>query len=144
MGDAANAGGFNVIICNTDESETEQAEQLTALVQKRVDGVLLVPARSSAEPVAFLRDQKVPVVVLDRRVPDCSVDSVRCDSEKGAYELVKLLLGLGHRRIGILSGPENVSTALDRVAGYRRAMAEYCLKVPAGLIAHGPHSSRRV
>ena len=85
--------GFNVIFCNTDESESEQAEQLTALVQKRVDGVLLVPAASSAEAVAFLREQSVPVVVLDRRVPDCTVDSVRCDSEKGAYELVKLAAG---------------------------------------------------
>ncbi len=137
VGDAANAKGFNVIFCNTDESETAQAEQLTALVQKRVDGVLLVPARSCAEPVAFLRDQKVPVVVLDRRVPDCSVDSVRCDSEAGAYELVKLLLDLGHRRIGILSGPEKVSTALDRVAGYRRAMAEYCLEIDPDLVSYG-------
>ena len=109
--DVASDQGFNVIFCNTDESESEQAKELTALVQKRVDGVLLVPAASSAEAVAFLREQKVPVVVLDRRVPDCTVDSVRCDSEKGAYELVKLLLDLGHTRIAALSGPKKVSTA---------------------------------
>ena len=137
VGDAASKQGFNVIFCNTDESESEQAEQLTALVQKRVDGILLVPAASSAEAVAFLRDQKVPVVVFDRRVPDCSVDSVRCDSEEGAYQLVKLLLGLGHRRIGVLSGPARVSTAQDRVAGYRRALAEHGIPVEANLIAHG-------
>lgn len=136
VGDAANARGFNVIFCNTDESETEQAEQLTALVQKRVDGVLLVPACSSAEPITFLRDQKVPAVVLDRRVPDCSVDSVRCDSEEGAYELVKLLLELGHRRIGILSGPERVSTAQDRVAGCLRALAECGVETDPSLILH--------
>ena len=109
--DVASDQGFNLIFCNTDESETEQAKELTALVQKRVDGVLLVPAASSAEPVAFLREQKVPVVVLDRRVPDCTVDSVRCDSEQGAYELAKLLLELGHTRIAALSGPKKVSTA---------------------------------
>ncbi len=140
VGDAANAHGFNVIFCNTDESETEQAEQLTALVQKRVDGVLLVPACSSADPVTFLRDQRVPVVVIDRRVPDCSVDSIRCDSEAGAYELVKLLLALGHRRIGILSGPERVSTAQERVAGSRRALAEYEIAADPGLIIHGSFS----
>ncbi len=122
--DVASEQGFNVIFCNTDESESEQAKELTALVQKRVDGVLLVPAASSAEAVAFLREQGVPVVVLDRRVPDCTVDSVRCDSEKGAYELVKLLLDLGHTRIAALSGPQKVSTAQDRVAGYRRALAD--------------------
>lgn len=138
--DAASAQGFNVIFCNTDESESEQAEHLTALVQKQVDGVLLVPAASTAEPVAFLRDQKVPVVVLDRRVPDCSVDSVRCDSEAGAYELVKLLIQLGHRRIAVLSGPETVSTAQDRVAGWRRALAEGGITPDAELIFHDAYS----
>jgi len=124
VGDAASAQGFNVIFCNTDESETEQAEQITALVQKRVDGILLVPAASSEDAVAFLREQHVPVVILDRRVPACSVDSVRCNSEEGAYELVRLLLTLGHRRIAAISGPAMVSTAQDRVAGYCRALTE--------------------
>ena len=133
--DAASEQGFHVIFCNTDESESEQAEHLTVLVQKRVDGLLLVPARSSAEPVAFLREQGVPVVVLDRRVPDCSVDSVRCDSEAGACALVRLLLELGHRHIAVLSGPEAVSTAHDRVAGCRRAMTEAGLD-PALLQVH--------
>jgi LacI family transcriptional regulator len=136
--DVASEEGFNVIFCNTDESEGEQARELTVLVQKRVDGVLLVPAASSAEPVAFLREQGVPVVVLDRRVPDCTVDSVRCDSEQGAYELVKLLLGLGHTRIAALSGPEKVSTAQDRVAGYRRALAESGLGPGAEIVRYGP------
>ncbi len=104
VGDAANAKGFNVIICNTDESETEQAEQLTALVQKRVDGVLLV--RHVAVPNRWpFWGFKGACGGARPPVPDCSVDSVRCDSEKGAYALVKLLLDLGHRRIGILSGP---------------------------------------
>jgi len=138
--DAARAEGFNVIFCNTDESETEQAEQLVALVQKRVDGVLLVPAASSAEPVAYLKRHKIPVVVLDRRVEDCLVDSVRCDSELGAYQLTRLLLDLGHRRIAMLSGPATVSTAVDRVAGYRRALTEAGLEVVAGLIFHGAYS----
>ncbi len=136
--DAASDRGFNVIFCNTDESEDEQIQYLTVLVQKRVDGVLLVPARSSAEPVAFLQSQGVPVVVLDRRVPDCGVDSVRCDSELGAYQLVKLLLELGHRRIAALSGPETVSTALERVQGYRRALTEAGLDAGAAQAYHGP------
>ena len=138
--DAARAQGFNVIFCNTDESETEQAEQLITLVQKRVDGVLLVPAASSAEPVAYLKKHKIPVVVLDRRVQGCSVDSVRCDSELGAYQLTKLLLDLGHRRIAVLSGPEAVSTASDRVAGYRRALAEAGCSPAAELVFHGTYT----
>lgn len=138
--DAASEQGFNVIFCNTDESERKQAEQLTALVQKRVDGVLLVPARSSAEPIAFLREQSIPVVVVDRRVPDCSVDSVRCDSVAGARELTRLLLSLGHRQIAALSGPEGVSTALDRVTGCRQALAEAGLDPDQLLVFHDEYT----
>jgi LacI family transcriptional regulator len=140
--DAANDGGFSVILCNTDESEIEQAKYLTVLLQKRVDGILLVPARSTAEPVELIQKQGVPVVVLDRRVPHGQVDVVRGDSEGGAYWLVRLLLTLGHRRIAILAGPQTVSTAVDRVAGYRRALAEASLDASVELIYYGEYTQR--
>ncbi len=123
--DAASDAGFSVILCNTDESETEQERYLRIILEKQVDGVLLVPVRDPLEPVSAVRAQKVPVVVLDRRVPeDLETDVVRGDSEGGAYRLVNLLISLGHRRIAILTGPHDVSTAEDRVAGYRRALRE--------------------
>jgi LacI family transcriptional regulator len=68
--------------------------------------------------------QKVPIVVLDRRVPGAQVDVVRGDSEGGAYQLVRYLLELGHTHIAALSGPKSVSTAVERVEGYRRALRE--------------------
>ncbi len=122
--DAASEQGFSVIFCNTDESRDDEAEYLNVLVQKQVDGVLLVPAHSSPDSIAFLREREVPFVVLDRRIPGTQVDMVHCDSEQGAYQLIQHLLELGHRQIAALSGPEAVMTAADRVAGYRRALAE--------------------
>ena len=104
-GRRASEQGFNVMYCNTDESEPEQAEQLSLLVQKRVDGILLVPASHSAEPIKFLQEHEVPVVLIDRRIPGVAVDCVCGNSEQGAYELTRLLLGLGHRQIAMLSGP---------------------------------------
>ncbi|MGC8878879.1 MAG: LacI family DNA-binding transcriptional regulator, partial [Anaerolineae bacterium] len=117
--DVANAHGFSLILCNTDEDEAKQDAYLQVLLQKRVDGFILVPARSTAEPVLTIQTQKVPVVVLDRRIPGVAVDVVRSDSEGGAYRLVTYLLALGHRHIAALSGPPTISTAVDRVAGYR-------------------------
>jgi LacI family transcriptional regulator, galactose operon repressor len=122
--DTASEQGFSVIFCNTDESQDDETEYLNLLVQKQVDGVVLVPAHSASESIIFLREQNVPVVVLDRRIPGIEVDLVRCDSEAGGYQLTRHLLELRHRRIGILSGPLGVSTATDRLAGYRRAMQE--------------------
>jgi LacI family transcriptional regulator len=135
--DTASDAGFNVIFCNTDESEAEQHKYLRVLLQKQVDGVLLVPARSTSEPIEFIQEQRTPVVVLDRWVPDARADVVRCDSEGGAYQLVRLLLSLGHRRIALLSGPPGVSTAEDRIAGYRRALAEAGLRGGAELVHDG-------
>ena len=122
--DTASEQGFSVMFCNTDESETEESEYLNVLLQKQVDGILLVPANCSSESVAFLRDHGTPVVVLDRRMADSRVDAVRGDSERGAYQLVRYLLELGHRRIAVLNGPRSISSAADRAAGYRRALAE--------------------
>jgi LacI family transcriptional regulator, galactose operon repressor len=134
--DVANRHGFNVIFCNTDESETKQAEYLNILAQKQVDGVLWVPARSTDAPINLVQRRGVPTVVLDRRVPDSLVDGVRCDSEQGAYELVRLMIRLGHSRIAILNGPPEVSTAADRAAGYRRALTEAGLAIDPALILH--------
>ena len=123
--DTASDAGFMVILCNTDESETEEQKYLQVLLQQQVDGILLVPARSTSDSVGLIQKQNTPVVVLDRRMPsETNVDIVRCDSVDGAYRLVQLLIGLGHRRIAILSGPSSVSTAEDRMAGYRQAMLE--------------------
>lgn len=139
--DEARTQGFSVIFCNTDESEAEESEYLNVLLQKQVDGILLVPATDSSESIALLRARGVPLVVLDRRVPYSSVDRVRCDSEQGAYALVRHLLELGHRRIAIISGPLAVSTAVDRMAGYARALREAGLEADEGLARYGEFTS---
>ena len=52
------------------------------------------------------------------------MDIVRADSEGGSLELGRLLVGLGHRHMAILSGPASVPTARDRAAGFRRAVVD--------------------
>lgn len=140
--DAASSAGYNVILCNTDESEAKQEEYLRVLLEKQVDGVLLVPATSTAQPIRFIQNQNTPVVVLDRRIPHQRVDVVRTDSEGGACRLVQLLLSLGHRRIAVLSGPQSVSTAEDRIAGYRRAMREADMGPGSHIIVHDDYTQQ--
>ncbi len=122
--DTASKSGYTVIFCNTDESETEEYKYAQILAQKQVDGVILVPACSNSKTVEFFQANNVPIVLIDRSVPDVETDAVRCDSVSGAYQLVKLLLDLGHTRIAAITGPLGVSTAEDRIKGYHRALAE--------------------
>jgi LacI family transcriptional regulator len=135
--DATSENGFSVMFCNTDESEAEEAENLNTLLQKQVDGVLLVPAGSSNESVTYLQERSIPVVVLDRRVPNVIVDTVRCDSVPGAYEVTQHLIELGHRRIGLLSGPMKISTSEDRVTGYMQAMRASGLEIHPQWVHYG-------
>ena len=135
--DVASQRGFSTILCNTDESETKQADYLTILLQKRVDGILLVPARSAGAPVQWLQQRNVPVVIIDRQAPGAKVDCVRGQSEAGGHDLAALLYDLGHRDVAILTGPANVSTASERVAGYMRASQERGISPQPGYIIYG-------
>ena len=126
--DTASIAGYNVIFCNTDESQEKEDDYIQLLLQKQVDGILLVPANSNTRSIKVIQEQDTPLVIVDRRVSSSNVDIVRGDSEGGAYQLTKHLIDLDHRRITIISGPCNVSTAEDRILGYKRAMEEFGLK----------------
>ena len=138
--DAAATRGYAVMFANTDESEVEEIEYLRMLAQRQIDGVLLVPAGDSAASFQLLEGQEIPVVVIDRRVVSRKVDEVRCDSEAGAYELVRHLIGLGHTRIAVITGRRNISTSTDRVVGYERALREAGLPVSPELEAYDSFS----
>jgi LacI family transcriptional regulator len=123
--DVAQTNGYSIILCNTDESEAKQEQYLQMLLRRRIDGILLVPTCSTdPKPVHIIQQQSIPVVLLDRQIPGVKVDVVRADSEDGAFQLTQHLLSLGHKRIALLTGPQTVSTAVDRVNGYRRALAD--------------------
>jgi LacI family transcriptional regulator len=135
--DTASEAGYTVVFCNTDESPSKEKKYLQMLLEQRVDGILLVPALSERDSVALIKKRDIPIVVLDRRVPNLRTDVVRCDSEGGAYQLTQLLISLGHREIAILNGPPRVSTADDRLKGYRKALAEAGIIPTAAREFHG-------
>jgi len=139
--DVAGASNYTVIYCNTDESETKEEKYANMLAQRQVDGVLLVPSCGNAKTIKFLEANDINVVVLDRRISGVRSDIVCSDSVNGANRLVKLLIGLGHKRIAIVTGPKDVSTSVDRVIGYQQALAEAGLS-ENGMIYYGAFNER--
>jgi len=122
--DTAGEAGYTVIFSNTDEDPLKEKKYIQMLLEQRVGGIILVPAQSTPDSAAFIKQHETPIVILDRRIDNFKADFVRCDSEQGAYQLMSMLLSLGHRDIAILSGPVGVSTSEDRVAGCKRAISE--------------------
>lgn len=136
---AAREAGISLLLANSDEREDEERRLVPMLLQRQVDGLLVVPAGTGEETVHACSDRGVPLVVVDRRPRAEGADIVRADSEGGALELGRLLVGLGHRRMTVLSGPETVPTAVDRVAGFTRALVDEAgLQAPP--VLHGAFS----
>jgi LacI family transcriptional regulator len=116
--------GISLLVANSDEREDEEERLVQVLLQRQVDGILLIPAGAGAEAIGRCRAHDVPVVIADRRPGTPGVDVVRADAEDGAFQLGRLLAELGHRRMAVLTGPASVPTAVDRAAGFCRALAE--------------------
>jgi LacI family transcriptional regulator len=120
---AANAAGLALLLANSTESEAEEQRLIETLLQRRVDGICFVPAGDGTATIRQALENNTPVVALDRRPKGRVADIVRSDSLGGARQLGELVTSLGHRVTAIVSGPVGVSTADDRVRGFRHAIA---------------------
>ena len=141
--DTAIKNGFNIILCNTDEDTQKEKMYIELLLRKRVDGIILSSAdcnkKNSIEQVI---SRNVPIVLIDRYIKGIGVDCVYSDSKNGAYKLTRYLISLGHKRIGIIVGPPRISTAVDRVEGYKRALQEEGITIDDSLIKWGEKYNR--
>ncbi len=128
---------LKVFLSNTDESVELERDVLQGLIG-RVDGVILAPARERSDNTAGLRSAGVPVVLLDRRLADATdLDSVLVDSHGGACSAVEHLLSLGHRRIGLVSGPLDTTPGRERYDGYVAALETAGIGVDPALVQAG-------
>lgn len=137
--DKAVENGFSVILCNTDEDPEKERDYIEVLLQKRVDGIIIAPTGREASSHTALLDGMIPYVLIDRCVLGSGADVVYGDSVGGAYELIKHLVQVGHRCIGLITGPAHVSTADDRLAGYRRALDDFGIPFDPELVLRGDY-----
>lgn len=110
---AAARADIAVITTNADERIERQADSLRALTLQQVDGLIVVPQGGSA-----LDDvpDDIPLVLLDRRVDGVRAPVVGSDNASGAALMIDHLVGLGHRDIALISGPQATSTGQERLA----------------------------
>jgi LacI family transcriptional regulator len=138
---AARQAGYTVILGNTDEHYEAEDAYVRTICALRVDGALLVPSgRRSLHSLELLARQRIPVVLIDRDVDGVANDIVRGESRRSTILLTEHLIRHGHRRIALITGPEDVSTARERERGYREAMFEHQLEQKAELVHHAPYS----
>jgi LacI family transcriptional regulator len=123
--------GYSVIITTSDEDpETEYAE-VDEMLQRHVDGVLVIPSRIRQSRLTRALFGKTPVVAFDRPVSDLSIDTVLVQNAVGSRRIVEHLIEHGHRQILYLALSRSLFTINSRFLGYRRAVQDAGLPLNA-------------
>jgi LacI family transcriptional regulator len=118
-----NASGFAMLLTNSLGDTALEAAHIRLLSQRRVDGLVVsVVDETHPETITRLRELEIPVVVLDRNLPDVEVSRVLSDHRSGMEAAVLHLLDRGHRRIALIAGTE-LRPTLERRAGFEQAFA---------------------
>lgn len=116
--------GYILVVCSSGGSVEEERRRLKILSSRLVDGVVVIPASDRGEHLRDLSGRGVPVVLVDRLVEGGGLDAVVADNEGGAREATIALAAEGHGRLAFVGGTLSLSSAAERLAGFRRGVAE--------------------
>lgn len=132
----ANAEGYNVIICQSDENYEKEVRNTKALVATRVSGVLASLAKHTTNYDHFqdIIDSDIPLVFFDRICIGLNTDRVVVDDYAGAFAAVEYLIQTGCKRIAFYSSPFHLEISKNRKNGYMDALRKYNLPVDETLI----------
>jgi LacI family transcriptional regulator len=138
--DVARPRGIAVFAGSIDEDPVRERELALALVARRVDGLIVVPAGDDQSYFTNERRAGLSVVFVDRPPRLLRADAVISDNEAGARCGVRHLISSGHRRIGFLGDLSSIATAADRFTGYAAGLAESGIELDDQLVRHDIHS----
>jgi len=141
--DTARARGYSVFFCCTNFSISREEESIRELRRKGVDGIILSSAHIKDLYVSSLVEQQFPAVLVNRRVlePDLTgkMDYIGVDNVKAGEMAVEHLLKVGRRRFGVISGSEDSSITIERMAGIRTALQKHHLVLDETMVFEGDY-----
>lgn len=135
--DAAEKHNYTVFLFNTDEEPEKELRALNVLRGHMPQGLLIVPSPKAKDNLKLVAN--LPTVELDRSSGIPGVRTVMVDNVGGARTAVQHLIELGHRRIGMIVGRLDISTAVERHQGYREALSAAGIPYREDLVLPGNH-----
>ena len=120
----ATSAGYNIMVCQSNESYATEKSNLKSLISNHVDGLLISVSRETKDTDHFdaLLKKQIPVVFFDRICECLQTAQVVTDNYKISFEATQHLIEQGCRRIAILAGPQHLYTSAKRMEGYRDAL----------------------
>jgi DNA-binding LacI/PurR family transcriptional regulator len=135
---AADRAGYNVIICQSNESMEMEKKNLQTLLSSRVDGLLISISQETDQYNHFQHviNQEVPLVFFDRIVEELSAYQVHSDNYEISLQGTEHLIDQGCKRIAFIAGPQYLYTSRNRLKGYLDALEKRKIKIDDSLIIH--------
>lgn len=131
--------GYGMLICDSCNDAELEEKNLRYLVNKKVDGVIVVPVSTRS---AFLKPAEaasIPVILMDRALSDGAYDCIRIDNRASALRAMDVIISNGHKKIAVIAS-EHEYTGRERLGGFMDAMKLAGLEVPKEYIKLGDHS----
>jgi LacI family transcriptional regulator len=119
----AEGSGHRLVAVSTSESADKEDQQITALLDWRVGGLILIPSGHGPRSIARLNREAIPAVVLDRVPLRPACDGVGVDNAEAAGEMVRRFYALGHRHLLVAATTPNYPNMAERLDGLRAAAA---------------------
>jgi len=120
---------LHAIVCNADDDPEKEKKYIEMLRAKQVDGLIIFPTGKNNDLYKRMVKQGYPVVFVDRKVENLDVFSIITDNTDSTYKAVQHLIEKGHQNIAFVVQPLTVSTRIDRLAGYTKAVAHAGMEV---------------
>jgi len=119
------SSGYNLIICNTSYDLEIEEEAFNTLLRKKADAIIAIPSNREGKKLKEIKEMGIPIVLVDRVIPDFSADTVRVDNFQGTHEAINYLIGLGHTAIGYIDRKVDQSHSLEQKLGYKKALEDH-------------------
>lgn len=130
----ARNSGYSIILCDSLDDEATEAELLQLMAGRKVDGIIIAPTGKSSRHVAEIQQQGIPVMVIDRYLPDTDLPFVTTDNYRGGFLATQYFIEKGHRNIACVQGINDISANSDRVKGYRDTLQKHGISVNETMI----------
>ncbi|MCX6218502.1 LacI family DNA-binding transcriptional regulator [Spirosoma sp.] len=122
--DEAKRNGYTVIIGSSDENASKSQDLLDVLINRQVDGFIIVSSEDSEEQIRCLNDKHIPFVLLDRYFPDIPTDFVSTDHYKASYDAGTHLVRNRYKHIGMIAYDSQLFHMQERIRGYQDALRD--------------------
>jgi LacI family transcriptional regulator len=135
--DEARANGYTVLICNADEDCAKEEAALQLLLDRKVSAVINCSTGANLELLRTFQKSGAVLVDFDRESGLNNVDTVVVNNRRGAELATQHLIDLGHRAIATVAGPQHLSNARGRLAGFEDTLEKNNLRVENAYVQYG-------